>query len=438
MTRPPSRRDVIQIGGLGLAGLLLPGVGCSGQLRVQGTVQARKLSYPPSEIFSGLEWLAPAMRYPGTDSDMHWWTWGADDALYVVDDDGNNFDFAPDWKNYLRVTGSPPHHKVVEISQFPGLKLTGPEFGKNGKRRVFNDDENSNRTRYVCGSLAVGSRLYVAVYDYNNDVRGKSRDFIDRISPNAGIVALIYSDDGGKTWENIPSKDHPNAEKPYFLGQRFAGLQFVGFGPGYSDLPPDVAGYVYAISNDDNWASGDHVFLARAPLDQVLKRRAWEFYAGEGKGHRATRPVWVSEEERAKPILSDPKHVGHPDMTYNKTLGRYFLSVFSDGVPHSLETPFDVAMKTWDKRAELQIYEGPSPWGPWKVGLNDPAWEGPKHVPYLPHIPSKWWSADGLSGILLFSGDYTDNGPTPHVSQDSYYGFMTRPFRLVRSVARER
>jgi len=277
MTRPPSRRDVIQIGGLGLAGLLLPGVGCSGQLRVQGTVQARKLSYPPSEIFSGLEWLAPAMRYPGTNSDMHWWTWGADDALYVVDDDGNNFDFAPDWKNYLRVTGSPPHHKVVEISQFPGLKLTGPEFGKNGKRRVFNDDENSNRTRYVCGSLAVGSRLYVAVYDYNNDVRGKSRDFIDRISPNAGIVALIYSDDGGKTWENIPSKDQPNAEKPYFLGQRFAGLQFVGFGPGYSDLPPDVAGYVYAISNDDNWASGDHVFLARAPLDQVLKRRAWEF-----------------------------------------------------------------------------------------------------------------------------------------------------------------
>ena len=57
--------------------------------------------------------------------------------------------------------------------------------------------------------------------------------------------------------------------------------------------------------------------------------------------------------------------------------------------------------------------------------------KGPNHVPYLPHLPANWWSADGRSGVLLFSGDYTENGPTPHNSPSSYYGVVTRRFRLV-------
>jgi Domain of unknown function (DUF4185) len=391
----------------------------------------RILRYPRSGIFPALEWLDEAHKYPGSGTDMHWWTWGADGALFLVDDDGSNFGLPPGWKHLLRVTGTPPNHHVEEISSFPELHITGPEKTPEGKRRTYNDEYNLARTRYVCGALAVGNRLYVSVYDYNDLAPGKPRQLMDGISPHAGIVGIMYSDDHGKTWRNVPSKDDPSEEHPYFLGPRFAGLQFVGFGPGYADVPADLDGYVYAISNDSNWASGDHIFLARAPRDKVLERNTWEFYAGAGEGLSRANPAWVREEENARPILTDPGHVGHPDMSYNRPLRRFFLSVFSDAVPHSVNADLDTALRTWDKRAELQIYEGPTPWGPWAVVHNDPWWEGPRHVPYLPHLPTNWWSADGRSGVLMFSGDYTANGPTPHESPSSYYGVVTRRFRLV-------
>ncbi len=48
----------------------------------------RTLAYPPSRLFSGVKWLSEPSKYPGSGTDMHWWTWAADDALYLVDDDG--------------------------------------------------------------------------------------------------------------------------------------------------------------------------------------------------------------------------------------------------------------------------------------------------------------------------------------------------------------
>ena len=49
---------------------------------------------------------------------------------------------------------------------------------------------------------------------------------------------------------------------------------------------------------------------------------------------------------------------------------------------------------------------------------------------YLPQLPSKWFSADGLNGALLFSGDYGFFHKHP-AADKSFYGFTTRPFRLV-------
>ncbi len=143
----------------------------------------------------------------------------------------------------MRVTGTPPNHHVEEISSFPELQITGPEKTPEGKRRTYNDEYNLARARYVCGALAVGNRLYVSVYDYNDLASGKPRQLMDRISPHAGIVGIMYSDDHGKTWRNVPSKDDPNEGHPYFLGPRFAGLQFVGFGPGYTAVPAGLDGY---------------------------------------------------------------------------------------------------------------------------------------------------------------------------------------------------
>jgi hypothetical protein len=229
----------------------------------------------------------------------------------------------------------------------------------------------------------------------------------------------MYSDDKGLTWNNVPDGD-----TPYFLGPRFAALAFVGFGPGYTGVPVMLGDYVYAISNDENWESGNSIFLARVPKDKVLERQAWEFYAGS-----YNHPGWSKEEDQARPVLTDPAHVGHPTMTYNAGLKRFILSFGCDAALHSFAVPREIALQTWHRARELYVYEGPTPWGPWGVVHHDVRWGG-QHVAYLPQLPGKWLSPDGLSGTMLFSGDYSYFYDQPP-GYESFYGFMTRQFRLV-------
>lgn len=380
----------------------------------------RQIAYPASPILRGLEWTAPAARYPGSGTDMHWWTWGDDDALYFVDDDGANFGLPWHFAHLLRATGDYPNFTLEEVTRFPDLKRY-----------------SIDKIRYVDGALAVGSRLYVAAYDYNYSEPGNeiyrlneqmmqvcdppNEGFMqDAMSRHGGVVALMYSDDYGKTWQNTPERD-----TPYFLGPKFAGLAFVGFGPGYTAVPGWLGDYVYAISNDENWECGNHIFLARAPKNKILDRSAWQVYQG---GRDFNNPSWTPDEAEARPILSDPGHVGHPTMTYNPRLRRFLLTFGSDVVTHSYATPRDFARANWHRQRELHIYESIAPWGPWYLVHYENNWEG-EHVAYLPQIPAKWLNPDGLQGVMAFSGDYS-MVPRP-AGYESFYGFMTRPFRLI-------
>jgi hypothetical protein len=384
------------------------------------TPKPRDILYPRSKLISRFEFTGPPHRYPDSGSDMHWHAWGDDNALYVVDDDGHNFGGPWSFCHLLRCTGIPPGHQVEVVSRFPDL------------RRY-----SMRRHLYVNGALAVGPRLYVAAYEYDtfdpaappmpltgNRVAWPPPDGflqLDATSHLGGVASLMYSDDKGATWHNSPV---PNA--PHFLGPRFAGLSFVGFGPGYTGVPDPLAGYVYAISNDDNWETGNHIFLARAPLHAVLDRDLWQFFAGRDRDNRA---AWSPHEQHARPVLSDPGHVGHPTMTFLPGLagGRFLLAFGSDSVPHSYAHTREMFEQLWHRSRELQIYEGPTPWGPWSLVHYDPNWEG-EHLAYLPQIPPCWLAADSLSGTLLFSGDYR----APHLPApaESFYAFMTRPFRL--------
>ncbi len=372
----------------------------------------RTLPYPRSKVITGLEWLAPAAKYPGTGTDMHWHAWGADDALYFADDDGANFGNPWNFAHLLKATGDPPDFHLEELHAFPQLGRPA----------------NDKYRRYVDGVLAVGSRLFVAAYDYNDDPEtGKPFWFRDANSNHGGIVSLMYSDDGGETFQNVPD---PDAKTHYFLGPNFAGLSFVGFGPGYSGVPDRFGDSVYAISNDINWESGDHIRLARVPKDRVLDRAAWEFYAGNANGMTDAPPEWSADEAAATPILTDPGHVSHPTMTWNPGLGRFLLAFGSDEVPHTFDTPEEVVRATWHLRRELCLYESPTPWGPWGLVHYDPFWEG-EHVAYLPQIPPKWLSADGREGWLVFSGDYGHYEGRGGKNFESFYAFMYRPFRLL-------
>ena len=384
-------------------------------------LNARVLMYPRSTLIARLEWTGPAHKLPGSGSDMHWHAWGADGALYVVDDDGENFGGPRAFAHLLKVEGRPPAQQARVVSRFPGLHRY-----------------SMRRHLYVNGALAVGSRLYVAAYEYdshdpaweerrfvdNKVVAAKGDDFfiLDAISHHGGVASLMYSDDAGVNWTN-----YPVANAPLFLGPRFAGLAFVGFGPGYTGVPDFLEGYVYAISNDESWESGSHAFLARVPKDRVLDRSAWRFYGGRSATNGA---AWIPEEAYARPIITDHGHVGHPTMTYVPALKRFLLAFGSDAVPKSYAYDPKLAWATWHRRRELQIYEGPTPWGPWALVHYDPAWEG-DHIAYLPQLPPCWFSPDGKEGIMMFSGDYRMWGVPEPANHESWYGQMTRPFRLV-------
>jgi hypothetical protein len=367
--------------------------------------------FRPSPLLSGLTWETEASRFPGTQSDMHWWMETADGQLYTVDDDGRNFGSPWSFAQLMKVDGTPPDHTVSLVTQFP--ELVRPD----GLRC----------RRYVDGALAVGQRLHVAVYDYDDEVAGFDDQWlmIDRISPHGGVAGIMHSDDGGATWQDVPAPSV--GPDDYFLGPRFAGLAFVGFGPGSTGIPERFAGYAYAISNDSNWETGDHVYLARVPLDSVTDRSTWEFFSSHGEGAAALdEPEWSRHEERARPVLRDPGRIGHPTMTWNAALGRFLLLYSTEPVPHTLNTPPDVALATWDRQTELLVLEGPTPWGPWGLVHHEPDWDAP-HTPYLPQLPTRWIDEDGMGGWLLFSGDYV----VPD-EQGDYYGFMTRRFRFQR------
>ena len=111
-------------------------------------------------------------------------------------------------------------------------------------------------------------------------------------------------------------------------------------------------------------------------------------------------------------------------MTYNAAIDRFILAYGTDSVPHTLNTPHDLAKSTWDKRVELLVLEAPTPWGPWGLVHHDASWEYP-HTPYLPQVPPKWLDSDGMGGWMLFSGDWVVGNMT-----GDYYGFMTRRFRF--------
>ena len=388
----------------------------------------REIPYPQSDLIESFQWTSEPYKYPGTGSDMHWWAWGIDDAIYVLDDDGKNFGGPINYAHVLKITGTPPNHKVETVTDFMEIPF----------RKMMPKDKMLSR--YVDGIIAVDSFLYVSIYDYDWNLP-RNMTYFDSIRPrlefydcfpgvkdstmlsnmhfsstyskNYGIAGIIKSTDFGKTWTNVP-----DASTPRFLGPKFAGLTFLNFGPGYSNVADGLSPYVYAMSNDGSWETGDHVFMARVHKDSIINREAWQFLSAIDND----KPSWSKSEDESYPVFKDPGHVGHPTISYNAALKRYTLGIYSDVVLHREDASVK-EWRTWDKASELQLYESKYPWGPWKIFYNEKPWGGTEHSCYLPQIPNKWWSNDGLSGTIMFAGDYTGHNY-------EYYAFMTQSFKI--------
>jgi hypothetical protein len=369
----------------------------------------RTLPHPPLPDVRWV-WTSAPSKYPGTASDMHWWAWAADGSVLLLDEDGRNFDGPWGFGHVLRVTGVPPNHRVEEIAVLNHLGLKdgiepGPDYTAKVTERGY--------SRYVGGIVAWKDRVYISVYDYTWRVPGLPPENRDTYSAHGGVAGFLESRDNGRTWKRLFQDGDP-----YFLGPRFTALQFIPFGPANQGAPSAYRRHLYAVSNDSNWESGDGIYLCRVEPTRFTQRSAWEFFAGPGK--------WTKHESEAVPIHQDPGHCGHSSMSYNPRRKRFWLSVFSDTVPHRVSTSAEEAKRTWDVATELQVYEGATPWGPWRLLHHERPWGGSNHAAYLPMIPTPWMDADGDGGTLLFTGDWFRYS-------GAWYGVMTQSFRLARA-----
>ena len=97
----------------------------------------------------------------------------------------------------------------------------------------------------------------------------KELTFINKLSKNGGVAAIIKSIDGGKTWLNIPDEN-----TPAFFSPDFGAPAFLTFGKGNTETPESHAPYIYAVSNDGNWASGNQVRMGKVHKDSIINKIA--------------------------------------------------------------------------------------------------------------------------------------------------------------------
>lgn len=306
--------------------------------------------YPPSPVIAEIVWDWTTHRTAAPGSDLWPVTEGADGALYLAWGDGGGFG-GTDREGrvalgFARLTGGPEHYSAVNV---------------NGGVRAAHTTSYADHGK-TGGLIAVGSRLYA----WLNMENGKWPD-VDQ--------ALIWSDDNAATWHRCD----------WLFARAEGNLKpstFANFGSGSTDMPPDVAGYVYFYGQRQGEET--QTFLGRAPQDAVTDGDRYEFFAGLTDG----RPRWSPDDKDSQPVFTDPKGTGDlTSVVYAPALRRYLLANFHKGP------------------GQLGIFDGPQPWGPWTTIAYEQAWGqmGSEGVGLTCSFPRKWMSTDGRTLWCIFS-----------------------------------
>lgn len=321
--------------------------------------------YPPSPVLTLIAVSDEVTRREDLDGDNWPLTWAADDALYAAYGDG--WGCCPIVRETKRNTG------LVRLTgsaeDFRGEEVALPWFGGGAENPNFKG----------CGLLAADGALYhflryqVAVPTHPTRQQRAAK--------------LIWSPDGGRTWENADYGPEIRDIALFFAepDRAFHSPTFLQAGRDYA-LAPDPYVYLYS-PREDRRRANDHLDLARVRRDAIPDRRAYEFFTGlDDRG----RPTWTVDIARRRPTFAFPGHVSCGDIVYNAPVERYLLATCGgeEGIPSS-----------------LAFFDAPHPWGPWTAVGYLPQWGTGQDGDYRydPRLPVKWLSDDGLEGILVYS-----------------------------------
>lgn len=375
---------------------------------------------PPSTFFSTVD--IPYHSTLRTESDGDLWpaAWADDGALYTANGDGRGFSTSQ-WQD-------------IVVSRIDGT----PEEGITGERIVagprvaplWSDPDEYNRK--PTGMVAVDGdgdgqdELYMAVQDLR--MPPSPHAFND-----APAATIVRSDDYGRTW-TWP-------EEPLFSDYVFTTVMFLDLGQSNAlseVVEPGGEDYVYAYGLDNNWRDSfsdvvpDPVdlYLARVPAASIQDRSTWEFFAGT-EGTDGTAPIWSAEIEERVAVLHDDRRV-YPELAVDGPTDSTVIA--QGGIVY--DAPIERYLYTSWTEFTWELYESPTPWGPWTLfarkdfgpypwyGEGNP--DGWVNGGYAVTTPSKFISDDGLQ---LWAQANWFVGPAMPDEQTTYH-YALRPITL--------
>jgi len=385
----PNRRDVL-IHALAFA---IGGIGGAARGAAAGL---------PGKRTPGVRSIVPraaTIRRLGGIGDGYKMTLAGDGRQYVVVNDG------PGWANpptafhnsrLWTVAGSVQQPVFREVAGYPDLnKANRPETAPQ---------------YYGHGALAVRGRIYQFL--------GTLDRATDRPRHWTG-AKLIYSDDAGRTWCNgdgtcpVTWEDWSAQSRDHFafFGEPdgcFSLLSIVQMGRDYG---ANRDGYIYVYGLNGNVdGKMDELVMFRAPVDNLLDRKGYEFFAGrsaDGSARWASdiaaRAVahhfprgWVNRTNLFPGDLVVESWL--PSIVYNEPLGLYMMTSAGIGcAPDGTE---------FGKPSYFGFWVSLAPWGPWRQVYEDAAWTPGGNMAaraYAPQIAPGWIAADGKSLWLVWA-----------------------------------
>lgn len=326
-------------------------------------------------------------------------TWDAEDRQYVVVNDGSGWVEQPKAFYNSRlwtVSGGVEKAKFAEVSGYPDLSdAAHPDTAP----RYFGH-----------GLLAVRGRLFqfLSTLDQATD---RPRHWVGS--------KLIYSADKGRTWCNQDGVspvtwedwDRQSRERLVFFQEpqgSFSMLSILQMGRDYS-ANRDGYVYVYGLNGNVDGRMNELVMF-RVPLEQLLNRRAYEFFGGR-QGNGSAR--WVKDIEARAIVHTFPRGWVNsanlfaddliveswlPSVVYNEPLGLYLMTSAGIGC-----APDGTA---FGKPSYFGFWIASTPWGPWRQIREETAWTPGGDLAaraYAPQIAPKWIAADGKSFWLVWA-----------------------------------
>ncbi len=331
---------------------------------------------------TGIRRLDDTIRRTACNGDNWHMTWAADGRQYTSLCDGRGWADMPGydgagWNTRVyAIDGDAPEPTFEFLPGYPDLPVEANCY-------------------YGFGIIALGRHIYEFLSTPNHRFSEPDARF-------AG-AKLIYSPDLGRSWRNQdggalrwePWEERSRDTMMFFdePGECFSLLSILQMGRDY-EHNRDGFVYIYA-PNGNAVGTMNQLVLARAPVDGLLDRSQYRFFAGRRADGGAS---WSDDLAQRAVVCQFPDgwvntrihpYAWQPSIVYNAPLGVY------------------------------GFWTAPQPWGPWTQVHEEPAWTPGGDLAarcYQPQIPPKWIGRDGRSFWLVWTDFQVIDGRRPFYS----------------------